>query len=140
MKIMISGSMTFAHDILTLQKKLEKLGHQIALPLGMEPHLTDSTFPDNLEGDLKYCIENDVIRKNFEQIRDQDAMLVFNKKKNDIDGYMGVSMLMELAIAYFLKKKIFILYDIPHFRQHRWAHEVTIMQPIMLHGKLGNIK
>lgn len=140
MKLMISGSMTFAHDILALQKKLEKLGHTVALPLGMEPHLTDTAFTDNLEEDVEYCIKNDVIRRNFEQIKNQDAMLVFNKKKNDTQGYMGVSMLMELAIAYFLKKKIFILYDIPHFRQHRWAHEVTIMQPTFLHENLENIK
>lgn len=140
MKIMISGSMTFAHDMLVLEKELQKLGHNVYLPLGMEPHLADSTFPDNLKDDLTFCLENDVIRKNFDQLAEMDAILIFNKKKNDIEGYMGVSTLMELGIAYFLKKKLFIFYDIPHFNKHRFAHEVTIMQPTFLHEKLEDIR
>lgn len=139
MNIMICGSMTFAHDMTDLQKKLEKLGHKVFPPIGMEPHLADPTFPDNLEDDLKFCIENDVMRRNFKQLAEQDAVLIFNKKKNGVEGYMGVSTLMEAGIAHFLNKKIFILYKIPHFNEHRWAHEVSIMQPIFLEGDLTRI-
>lgn len=137
---MISGSMTFVHDMVRLEEKLKKLGHTVCLPIGMEPHFTDPMFVDNLDENLAFCIEDDIMVKNFKQIEDQEALLVFNKKKNNSDGYMGISTLMECAIAKYLGKKIFIMFDLPSFNTHRWAHEVTIMQPVMLHGNLKNLK
>jgi len=136
---MICGSTTFAHDMLKLKNDLEMLGHDVKTPLGMEPHLTDPSFGDNLEENLKFCIENDVMRANFNQIKDRDAVLIFNKMKNNIEGYIGVSVLMEMAIAHFLNKKIFIMYEIPHFNNHRWAHEVSIMQPTVINEDLTKI-
>lgn len=140
MKLMISGSSKFAKEMFELQDKLLKLGHTAVAPLGMEPHLADPTFFDNLEDNLEFCIKNDIMRKNFNQLAEQDAVLVFNKEKNGIQGYMGVSTLMEAGIAHFLHKKIFIMYDIPDFNDHRWAHEVSIMQPIFIHGDLTKIQ
>lgn len=136
---MISSSMKFAKDIVKLRDELQKMGHDAIIPYGTEPHLTDSSFVENLEDNMKYCIEDDVMMKNFKLIQDQDAILVYNKKRNNINGYIGTSALMEVAIAYYLKKKIFIMYDIPHFDTHRWAHEVTIMQPTFLKGDISKI-
>lgn len=140
MKLMISGSMTFAHDMIDLKQKLKELGHTVVLPIGMEPHLNDSTFVDNLDKNLAFCIEDDVMLRNFKQIEDQEGILVFNKEKNNTPGYMGISTLMECAIARYLGKKVFIMYDIPDYNTHRWAHEVTIMQPTFLHGNLEKIQ
>ncbi len=137
---MICGSTTFAQDMLDIKSELEKFRHEVKVPLGMEPHLIDPSFGDNLEENLKFCIDNDIMRANFNQIKDGDAILVFNKKKNTIEGYIGVSVLMEMAIAHFLHKKIFIMYEIPHFNNHRWAHEVSIMQPKIIKGDLFKIK
>ncbi len=136
---MISGSMTHTKDMLELEKSLEIMGHDVVPPVGTDIHLEDPFFQDDLERNLKASIHTDILRKNFDQLAKQDALLVFNKSKNNIKGYMGTAMLMELAVAYFLGKKIFILYDIPHFNDHRWAHEVNIMQPIFLHGDLEKI-
>ena len=132
--------MKFARDIVKLRDELLKLGHDAIIPYGTKPHLTDSTFADRLEDNMKFCIEEDVMMKNFKMIQDQDAILVYNKKKGDVDGYIGTSTLMEIGIAYFLGKKIFVMFNIPHFNEHRWAHEVTIMQPTFLKGNLGKIK
>lgn len=140
MKLMISGSMSFVADMLEIKKQLEDLGHTITLPYGMEPHLRDKTFVDNLDENLAFCIEDDVMVKNFKQIENQDGIFVYNKEKNNTPGYMGISTLMECAIARYLGKKIFILFDIPHFDTHRWSHEVQIMQPVFLHGNLKDIQ
>lgn len=136
---MISGSMVFSRDMLELKKQLEKIGHSVVLPIGIEYHLEDPEYHAKLEESIPKLVEEDIMRKNFDQLASQDAVLIFNKKKNNIFGYMGVSMLMELALAYFLNKKIFILYDIPHFNDHRWAHEVMIMQPTFLQGDILRI-
>lgn len=140
MKIMIIGSMKFAKDMVQLKNDLEKLGHIAHFPIGTENHLTDNTFVDRLEDNLQWVVKEDIMRKNFQQVADADAVLVVNKTRNDIDGYIGISALMEMAIAHFLNKKIFLLNQYPPFEEHRWAQEVAIMQPTIINNKLEEIK
>jgi len=139
MKIAIIGSMKFAEDMVKIQKQLDELGHTSAVPIGTDPHLTDKTFIDNLDDNLEYCITHDIMRKNFQQVADSDAVLVLNYKKNDIEGYIGVSALMEMGVAHFLNKKIFLMNETPDFKNARWAHEVAIMQPTIIKGDLTKI-
>jgi hypothetical protein len=140
MKIMICGSMIFIKDIIKAKKDLDKLGHKASIPHGTEPHQKDRTFLDSLDSNMKYCIKNNVMKRNFDLVAENDAVLVLNHRKNGIDGYIGVSVLMEMAVAHYLNKKIFILNNIPHFDDVRWAHEVAIMQPVILDGDFGKIK
>ena len=131
--------MAFTHEMIKLKDDLIALGHSADIPMGAEPHMNDKSFVDNLDGNLEFCIKNDIMRKNFDFISQHDAVLVINHKRNDIEGYIGVSALMELGVAHFLRKKIFLLNPVPDFKQHRWAHEVEIMQPIVLNGDLTKI-
>jgi hypothetical protein len=80
-----------------------------------------------------------VLRVGFDLVVKADAILVLNFPKNGINGYIGTSTLMELGIAHYFGKKIFILNDIPDFNKVRWAHEVAIMQPVILKGDLAKI-
>jgi len=139
MKIQICGSMTFAKEMRDIQSKLIKLGHMVTIPTDTDSHISDPTFADDLDSNINHCIEEDVIRANFDLIAKADAILVLNFPKNGINGYIGTSTLMELGIAHYLNKKIFILNEIPHFNEVRWAHEVTIMQPVILKGDLTKI-
>lgn len=132
--------MAFVKDMVNLQKELIKLGHQADLPVGTKPHLKDPNFVDDLDGNLEYCIKNDVMRKNFKFISEHDAIVIVNNRRNDTDGYIGVSALMELGVSHYLGKKIFIYNQIPHHSTARWAHEVSIMQPTILKGDLTKIK
>ena len=84
MKIMICGSMKYVKNMLSLKKDLEELNHQVVLPIGFEQNIKFPDFTDNLDEDLKYCIENNIMKKNFDQLSKQDAILVVNKEKNGI--------------------------------------------------------
>lgn len=132
--------MSFIKDILKVKKKLDKLGHKASIPVGTEPHQEDKSYVDKLEDNMKYCIDNNVMKRNFDMVANNDAILVINHKKNGIDGYLGVSVLMEMAVAHHLSKKIFLLNKTPHFRNVRWAHEVAIMRPVILEGDFAKIK
>lgn len=132
--------MKFAEEMVETQKKLEELGHTVDVPYGTEDHLKDKEFVDDLEGNIGYCIEHDVIRKCFQLIAKSDAILVLNYKRRGVEGNIGTSALMEMGIAHFLKKKIFLFFPVPHFREHRWAHEVMIMQPVIIDGDLAKIR
>lgn len=131
--------MAFAKEMFVAKGILEKQGHQVQLPFETELHLENPAFVDSLAENLQYCIDNDVIRKSFDFIASADAVAVLNYPRGGIDGYIGASTLMEIAIAYYLKKKLFLLFDIPHFDTVRWAHEIRIMQPTILHGDLSKI-
>ena len=139
MKIMILGSMTFSEDMLKTKEALERFGHIADMPFDVEKHIEDGALIDDLEQNYKYSIEGDVIRKGFQQVADSDAVLVLNHQKNGISGYIGTSALMEMGLAYWLGKKIFLLHEPPSHHEHRWAHEVRIMQPVILAGDLSKI-
>lgn len=139
MKIQICGSMTFAKQMREAKEKLEANGHTVTVPTNTDYHINDPLFVDNLQDNLRHCIENDTIKENFNLVASADAILVLNHPKNNMDGYIGASTLMEIGIAHFLGKKIFLLHKIPSFDTVRWAHEVTIMQPIILQGNLNKI-
>jgi hypothetical protein len=139
MRIAVIGSMKFADDMVKIKKQLDKLGHTAVIPLGTESHLKDQEFVENLDDNLKWCITNEIMRKNFEQIADNDAVLVLNYKRNGIEGYIGISALMEMGVAHYLKKKIFLINHTPDYKNARWAHEVAIMQPTIIKGDLTKI-
>lgn len=137
---MIIGSMKFAQEMVKIKKELDKLGHNAFIPIGTKPHLEDKGFVENLDGNLEYCITHDVMRRNFQQVSDCDAVLVLNYRRSGVEGYIGVSALLEMGVAHFLKKKIFLMQKTPHYKKERWAHEVAIMQPIIINGDLTKIK
>jgi len=140
MKIMICGSMTFAKEMVEAQKKLEALGHDAEVPCDTEEHVNDPNFIDDLEKDKKHCIENQIMEKCFKKIEENDAIVVLNYPKNGIKGYIGTASLMEIGIARHFGKKIFLLNPPPHHSEVRWAHEVSILQPIILNGDLSEVK
>jgi len=140
MKITICGSLTFAKKMIEAKEKLEKLGHQVNLPPDTEI-VTDGKLDHNdLDADYKHCIKNNILRKHFANIEKSDAILVLNYDKNKVRGYIGTSSLMEIGLAYYLDKKIFLLNPTPHHSEHRWVHEIRIINPVILNDDLGNIK
>ena len=136
---MVCGSMTFAKEMLEAQKVLTSLGHTVNVPCGTQDHIEGITANEDLEANAKYCIETDVMRRCFALVADAEGVLVLNYPKNGIDGYIGVSALMELGLAHYLRKKIFLLYPIPSFAQARWSHEVSIFQPTIIRGDFTKV-
>src|ERR1700722_14102537 len=136
MRIAVIGSMKFADDMVKIKEQLDELGHTAVIPLGTESHLKNKDFVENLDDNLEWCITHDIMRRNFMQIADNDAVLVLNYKRNDLEGYIGISALMEMGVAHYLRKKIFLINNTPDYKDARWAHEVAIMQPTSIKGDL----
>lgn len=131
--------MTFAEQMIKTKKQLESLGHSVFVPSDIESHIKDPSLIDNLEENYRHTIEKDVLRSCFSLIAKSDAILVLNYPKNEINGYVGISALMEIGLAYYFRKKIFLLNKIPKAKEARWAHELKIIQPIILEGNLNKI-
>ena len=132
--------MAFAKEMKKAGESLEKLGHEVFLPVDIDIHLSDSSFSDNLKADYKHCVENDTIKKCFDLLAKSEAILVLNLRKKDREGYIGTSGMMEIGLAHYLGKKIFLLNELPNYNDARWAHEVAIMKPVILDGDFARIK
>jgi len=136
---MICGSMTFSKEMLETKEKLEKMGHEIKIPSDAEDIVKGHHNHDDLEADYRHCVEEDIMRKHFKFIEESDAVLILNYPKNNINGYVGTASLMEIGVAHHLNKKVFLLFHLPNRSKYRWVHEVRIIQPIILDGKLSMI-
>lgn len=132
--------MSFAKKMAETKKILEKIGHKVFLPIDIDLHLSDSSFSDNLDADYRHCVENDTIKKCFNLIANSDAILVLNLKKKGKEGYIGTSGLMEIGLAHYLNKKIYLFNKLPSYHDARWAHELAIMKPVILDGDFDKIK
>lgn len=140
MKIMICGSMTFSKEMMETKNKLEQLGHEVIVPCDTELHVEKPNLIDNFEEDHKHCVENQIMENCYKLVEESDAILVLNYPKNNIDGYVGTATLMDIAVARHFRKKFFLLHEPPQPKDHRWAHEVRILQPIILNGDVSKIK
>jgi hypothetical protein len=76
----------------------------------------------------------------MDYIAESDAVLVLNYPKNGIKGYVGTSTLMEIGLAYYMGKKIFLLFPVPHSSEARWAHEVKITNPFVINGDFSKVR
>lgn len=146
MKITICGSIAFYEEMQKIKSQLETMGHEVELP---------PTEVKDGEGKLISVQEYYRIRKensdhsgwigerkteaimiHFKKVEWADVILVVNQEKNGTEGYIGGNTLMEIGIAFFLKKKIYFLNQIPELS---YKEELSGMNPIVVNGDLGLI-
>ncbi len=137
---MICASMSFSKEMLALQDKLKAFGHSVSVPCDVDLLLENPELIDDLDSDREHLIENNIMKKCFDLLAQSDAVLFLNLPKNGVDGYIGTSSLMEMGLAYFLEKKIYLMYPHPNPNDQRWAHEVASFQPCILNGELGALQ
>ena len=78
------------------------------------------------------------IRDHYEKIDWADAILVVNEEKRGIAGYIGGNTLIEIGVAFYLRKTIFIMN--PVSSELSYKQEILGMKPLMLDGDLTRIK
>ncbi len=139
MTIFISSSMTFTMQILDIKKQLEAKGFTVLIPLETEDLAKDVGNIEAFKVDLENAHATDILKKNFDEVAKADALLTLNLDKRGVKGYVGPSALMEMGIAYYLKKKLFLWQEVPHWDEVPWGYEVRMMQPTILHGDLSKI-
>jgi len=137
MKIIIGGSMTFAREQLEAKETLERNGHSVLLTDNIEDYANHPNIKKSFKEELQLCLKDDIMRSFFNKIAESDAFLVCNYLNKKIEGYIGTSVLMELGLAYYLNKKIYLLYEID--QSQKYALEVAIINPIILNGDLSKV-
>jgi len=146
MKITICGSIIFQDKILLIKKELEKLGHKVKIwpskiknKEGQLISVQDYYKIRHLAGNNEKWVwdrKTEAILSHFDKIAWSDAILVTNYNKNNVSGYIGGNTLMEMGLALFLKKKIYLLNEVPELS---YKEEILGLRPIILNGDLSKI-
>lgn len=153
MKITICGSIAFYQEMEALKVSLEANGHEVFIPLlsneapaemggGRKIYLgkyveenggMDAFPPDHELWNLK----EKAIRDHYDKIEWCDAIVVSNYEKNGIPGYVGGNTLIEMGVAFYLRKPIYILNPVSSKLSYR--QEIYGMKPIFLNGDAANL-
>lgn len=153
MKITVCGSIGFYKEMEDARDGLLTFGHEVKIPmLALE-------VPEQFGGGRKvyfgkYIEENggidafspaheiwdlkeSAIKDHYEKIDWADAILVVNHEKRGIEGYIGGNTLIEVGVAFYQKKKIYILNQVSS--ELSYKQEIYGMKPVILNGDLSLI-
>jgi len=151
MKITICGSIAFYQEMEENKKLLEANGHEVSIPLlsneapaemgggnkiyfgkFIEDNGGVDAFPPNHE---IWNLKEKAIRDHYEKIKWRDAILVSNHEKRGVEVYIGGNTLIEIGVAFFLGKKIYILNPISS--ELSYKQEIYSMRPVLLNGDIN---
>lgn len=154
MKITICGSIGFYKEMESARDQLVELGHEVKISeltlevpeefgggkkvyFGqyVEENGGMNAFP---AGHKLWDLKEGAIKDHFEKIEGTDAILVINPEKRGVAGYVGGNTLIEIGVAFYLKKPIYIFN--PVSSELSYKQEILGMKPIILDGNLNNIK
>lgn len=140
--ITICSSANFYRQAVDIQAQLEKLGYKVIIPATAERMKQSNEYDVSRYktwfGDKDdYHKKTALISGHFDEVAKGNAILVLNYEKHGVDNYIGGNVLMEMALAFYLKKSIFILNEIPN--ESSFLEEIIGLNPIVLHGKAESL-
>ena len=142
MKITICCSLAFMEEVKQVRNELQNFGHQVLLPETIleceeknvasykeliQRFETEQEWSDYKKGRMLL---------HFDKVKQADAILVCNYKKNEIEHYIGPNTFLEMALALYFNKPIYLLNPIP---ENNYLDEITAMQPIVINQDLSLI-
>ncbi|MFH1452006.1 MAG: hypothetical protein ABIF88_02435 [archaeon] len=136
MKILICSSKYFYNRIKEIEEYLKSVGHKITYPNSydnpfMEEKMKAMSRAEHIVWKQK------MLRKDEENIKPQDAILVLNLEKRGIPNYLGGATFLEIYKAFELGKKIFFYNSIPNCS---FTDELIAVEPVVINGNLEMIK
>ncbi len=144
MKITICSSAFFAKESYKIKRKLEEKNHEVFLyPKEIKVNGKTVTIEKyyemrkiSLTKDL-LKIKRLLIEDHIKRIENSDAILVLNFDKDGKSGYIGGNTFLEMGIAYYLGKKIFVWKkpseNLPCFE------EIMALNPVAIEENLEKI-
>lgn len=133
--ITLCSSLSFYKQALAIRNELEKQGFKVRVPFTatiMEKtgDYKRSTYKTWYKDPKMFKLKARVMQKHFIEVASADAVLVINLKRKGIEGYIGGNVLMEMGLAFYLKKPIFIWNNVS--RSSPFYEEIMGMLPRFL--------
>lgn len=141
-KITICSSADFYRQAVDLQDKLERAGFAVLLPDTAEKMKQTGDFDVShyktwFDNDADYHKKAKLMRDHFDKVAAGDVVLVLNFEKRGAANYIGGNVLMEMSLAFYLKKPIVIYNDIPS--DSPFLEEILGMSPIAVQGNVDTL-
>ncbi len=144
MTITLCGSIAVIDEMYRLKTELEGLGHKVLLPPNEVPGESGELIPASEYYNQKKSLQKnddawiwrdhtDRIVAHFDKVSKADVVLIANYDKHGIKNYIGPNTLMEMGLAFYLQKKIYLLNPIPDIA---WKEEIVGLRPIVINGDL----
>jgi len=141
--IVICSSAAFYKQVNDVAEQLNRSGYEdvvvqkTANAMKLANNYDVSSYKTWKKDDTDYDKKADFMRTHFDSISEGDAILVINNEKNGIANYIGPNVLMEMSLAWYLNKPIYLLNPLPE--NSPYEEELKGMFPIILDGNLTDI-
>ncbi len=135
MRIFIIGSKYMYHRVPPVKEELERRGHSVTPPNCYDDPMLEERL--KVVGSEEHAVfKGAMLREQNAKIRANDAVLVMNYEKNGQPNYIGGATFLEIAKAFDLEKKIYLMNPIP---ENIFTDELKGMRPLVIYGDLGRI-
>ena len=142
MLITICASASFYEHVVGIAEELENSGHEVLLPKTAEFMRKNNNYePSSVKTWLKdgdYSKVTELINTHYKKIEQSGAVLIVNDQKEDKRGYIGPNVTMEMGLAFYLGKRIFILNPVE--LDNPVSDEVRGVGAVFINGDLSLIK
>lgn len=140
--VTICSSANFYKKVVEIQGLLEEHGFKTLIPHTAEKMKISGDFDAShyrtwLVDDKDYHKKSALMRGHFEEVDKGDVILVVNEEKHGVENYVGGNVLIEMALAFYLKKPIYLLNNLPE--QSSFLEEIIAMQPVVLKGSTNEL-
>ena len=98
MRIVLSGSAKLKESVFEVAKKLENKGYEVVIPREFIEPMGKREHSMRHFGEI--CKE------------ETDVLLAVNEPKNGIENYIGPNTFAEIAMAFYKRKKVYVLNDL----------------------------
>jgi diphthamide synthase subunit DPH2 len=148
--IVICGSMSFLEKLNEVRDTLKEKGYNVISPTlsKEESEYGAVTFTEMLEErggiegvevkDVLWNIKTKAIKNYLKYIEKADAVLICNFTKGKEVDRIGDNAFLEMTVAFYLKKKVFVLNGPPY--KSSKCEEVIAMKSVFLYGNIDAIK
>lgn len=142
-KIVLCSSAAFYEHTNQLADKIDTLGLKAVVPHNAAEMRKKNNY--NVEAvktwyqnPAEFKRKSEFMRRHFEEVAKGDVVLVVNDEKHGMPGYIGPNVLLEMGLAFYLNKPIYVLNpvskDMPNYE------EVIGMGSVIINGDLTKIK
>lgn len=132
--IVLCASISAYKHLMAIKLQLETLGFKVLVqPLAENMSQTGNFHPPP----ETLAEKNLAMRDHLDKIAQAQAILVVNDEKNGYKGYIGAGVLIEMGVAFYLNKPIYLLNE-PDLKQSNII-EISAMHPTILHGDLSKL-
>lgn len=133
--ITLCSSMAFYKDVLKIGKTLEKRGFNVLYPESALMMKERNDFSaERFKKGVTMEQRGKFMKLHFEKELKSHSILIVNKTKNGIRGYIGGNVLMEMGIAFGSNIKIYVLHRLS--KNQPFKEEILGMSPVIINGKL----